>query len=70
MCIHCLIQELFGHLDADGDGAIDEEERCYYIMTVHAFSLDRSHLVKSCNKTVSAQEFVSFFATVDKAGAH
>lgn len=23
---HCLIQELFGHLDADGDGAIDEEE--------------------------------------------
>ena len=23
---HRLIQELFGHLDADGDGAIDEEE--------------------------------------------
>lgn len=40
-------------------------------MTAHAFSLDRSQPVKSCNKTVkSAQEFVSFFATVDKAGAH
>ena len=69
--LHRWIEELFGHLDADGDGAIDEEEWCFYIMTAHAFSFDRSQPVKSCNETVmSTQEFVSFFATVDKAGAH
>lgn len=55
------VEELFSHLDADGDGAIDEEDR---VAGCHA----RRPTVVEFSTKIGVQEFVSFFATVDKVG--